>query len=163
MRPTMTGGIGAMGRLALGVLVPVVGGCDDPVGPYVGSDAVGRVHVALGSDPTEWRADPLILDSARIEGDTLVLEVTHGGGCADHEYAVVAWNGWLESHPVQVGALVAHDGHDDPCDGLLSPTLRFDLRPLKDAYRDAYGPGAAILIIRLSPPGGPVLSVEYRL
>lgn len=161
MRSTIRrrGTIGA----AAASLVLTLAVCADPVGPYVTADVVGTVHVALGSDPTGWTADPLAVDSVRVDGDTLVLDVTHGGGCANHEYAVVAWNGWLESHPVQVGALIAHDGHDDPCDALLSPTLRFDLRPLKDEYRDAYGPGAAVLIIRLSPAGGPVVSVEYEL
>ena len=151
----------AVRRLSACAAILTIAACADPVGPYVTAGVVGTIHVALGTDPSEWPADALVVDAARIERDTLVLDVTHGGGCADHEYAVVAWNGWLESHPVQVGALIAHDSHDDPCDGLLSPTLRFDLRPLKDAYRDAYGPGEATLIIRLSAPGGPALSLAY--
>lgn len=152
---------GSVFRMAAGGLVLTLAACADPVGPYVTADVVGTIQVALGSDPSGWRADPLAVDDVRVEQDTLVLQVTHGGGCADHEYAVVAWNGWLESHPVQVGALIAHDSHDDPCDALLSPTLRFDLEPLKDAYRDAYGPGEATLIIRISAPGAPALLVQY--
>jgi hypothetical protein len=143
------------GLFRLAAVAAAVGAanCTDPAGPYVAADSVGRVRVALGSSPTQWRTDAMQIDSARAEADTLVVHVTHGGGCAAHEYAAIAWNGWLESHPVQVGTLIAHDGHDDPCDALISARLRFDLTPLKQAYWASYGTGSAVLILRLATSG----------
>ncbi|MEX1259160.1 MAG: hypothetical protein WEG36_16310 [Gemmatimonadota bacterium] len=152
-------------RFACAATLAVLTGCDeDVVGPYVAADTVGEVRVALGSDPSRWRADAMSVTSAHIEGDLLHVDVTHGGGCAPHGYAAVAWNGWLESHPVQVGTLLAHNGHDDPCDALISAHLRFDLTPLKEAYRRSYGTASAVLILNLdttAPNGSELRAVEY--
>jgi hypothetical protein len=130
--------------------------CEDSTSPvrYNGPETTGRIQVALQTEPGRWHADQLVIDSARIVADTLIVHATHGGGCARHGYAAVAWNGWLESFPVQVGVVLAHDANNDPCDALLQPTLRFDLTPLREAYDVAYrrgaGSGPAELIIRLS-------------
>ena len=147
------------------VALAVLTGCDeDVVSPYVPADMVGQVRVALGSGPSHWRTDVMSIESAYVEGDLLHVEVTHGGGCAPHEYAAVAWNGWLESHPVQVGTLIAHYGHGDRCRALLSAHLRFDLTPLKEAYRTSYGTAPAVLILNLhttAPNGSGALAIEY--
>jgi hypothetical protein len=154
--------------LGFGTILLLVAACEDPASPstYVVADALGEVHVAFFSEPEEWSGDPLQIDSARVAGDVLHVFATHGGGCEDHAYAAVAWNGWLESNPVQVGVLIAHDDHDDPCDALLFPELRFDLGPLKRAYEESYGGwgSSSVLILRLTDVGGvggePTL-VEY--
>jgi hypothetical protein len=139
--------------------------CDeDLLGGLVPADEVGEVRVALGSNPALWPADPMSVDAAFIEEDTLHVRVSHGGGCAEHAYGAVAWNGWMESHPVQVGVLLAHESHDDPCDALLTADLRFDLTALRDAYRESYGPAPATLVLRLdsTAPSGPESRVvEY--
>jgi hypothetical protein len=123
---------------------------------YIQADSLGEVRVAFDTEPGDWSGDPLQIDSARVVGDVLYVYATHGGGCAEHEYAAVAWNGWLESNPVQVGVLIAHDDHDDPCDALLSPELRFDLGALKSAYEASYNGwgSSSVLILRLTDVGG---------
>lgn len=142
--------------LAFGAVLFAAAGCDDPTSPstqasaYVVADALGEVRVAFDTDPEDWSADPLQIDSARVAGDILHVFATHGGGCVEHEYAAVAWNGWLESNPVQVGVLIAHEDSDDPCDALLSPELRFDLGLLKIAYQEAYGADPSELVLRLT-------------
>jgi len=124
--------------------------CQDPAGPWTPADDLGRVQMAFQSDLGRWRADPLVIDSASIRSDVLHVYVTHGGGCARHEYAAVAWNGWLESHPVQVGVVLAHDSKGDACDAIVRAALRFDLAPLRQAYARDYGMGAAEVVLRLS-------------
>jgi hypothetical protein len=120
--------------------------------------------VAFDTDPAAWRADPLTLDSASIENDVLRVHVTHGGGCEQHQYAAVAWNGWLESEPVQVGVIIAHDDKDDACDALVKAELRFDLIPLRQAFIRDYGLGASQMILRLNAASartGGALMVRY--
>lgn len=125
------------------------------------------VLVALDSDPDSYPADPLTLDEAAIAGDVLEAALTYGGGCTLHEIDLVAFNGWLESFPVQVDALLSHEDNGDMCDALVIETRRFDLRPLAEAYRDAYGAGEpeeTTLILRLRDPGEPgeMRLLEYR-
>lgn len=100
------------------------------------------------------RADPLQILAARVQAGVLEVEVEWGGGCAPHDVDAVAWTGWMESNPVQVGVALAHDAHGDACKALLRRTLRFDLEPLRTAYGRAYGPGPATLALRLGVASG---------
>lgn len=153
MRPTRT--IHAAMAFAVAAVSAT---CEDPIGPpagFVGSDEVGQIMMSFGTDPQRFPRDPLVLDSASITGDTLRLHVQHGGGCERHIYALVAWNGWLESDPVQTGVLLAHEDRNDPCDALLFPELRFQLGPMRDAWRRDYGAEHGTVVIRLSNPANP--------
>ncbi len=82
--------------------------------------------------------DPYTLDGATLEGDTLFVDVSYGGGCETHTWEL-CWDGsFAQSYPVQVWVELGHDDHDDPCDAWISETLSFDLSPLAEAYEDAY-------------------------
>jgi hypothetical protein len=129
----------------------------------------GRIVMALGEDEKKWPADPISIRSGRIENDTLFMVVTYGGGCQEHEYALIASNGWLESAPVQVHAFLAHDAKGDICKALKGADLKFDLTPARDAYRALYlrngGSGEFIIVIRNSDLSGtatPALRLLYR-
>jgi hypothetical protein len=146
------------------VALTVMAACSDPTSPYRPGDAVGRIRVDFGDNPGNWSADALSIDSARVSADTLHTFVTYGGGCARHEFALVAWNGWLESHPVQVSVLLAHDAHDDPCDALVTAHLRHDLRPLRDAWHRSYGGSTGEIVMQLTVArilNGAPLTVRY--
>lgn len=119
--------------------------------------AVAPIIVDFDTRPEAWPRDPLGLIGHSLEGSTLTLEIEHGGGCARHEYYLVAWGGWLESFPVQVNVLLAHEDNDDPCDGLLRRRLLFDLTPLRDAYFPVFGgggPAPDTIVMRLVVPDG---------
>lgn len=94
-----------------------------------------------------------ILD-ARVDAGILELDVTYGGGCAEHHLDAVAHTGWMESNPVQVGVALAHDARGDTCKALVQGRLRFDLEPLREAYAAAYGQGSATLILNIAPAAG---------
>jgi hypothetical protein len=133
--------------------------------------AEGRVPMLISPDTrdTDWPRDPYTLGEVVVEGLTLSVEVTYGGGCSAHVMDLVGWGGWLESNPVQIKALVTHDDGDEPCDALVTQTRRFDLQPLARAYEGAYGPigtDRPSVILRLWDPlaAGPVgRLVEVRL
>jgi hypothetical protein len=151
-------------RLVLGLLAAVQSaGCEEPAGlpsGWITDPEAGQIVVRFGADPVRYALDAWSLDSARTEGDTLRLRVRHGGGCARHRYALVAWNGWLESFPVQAGLLLAHDARGDACDALLLPVLRFDLTPLREAYRRAYDGEHGTIVLRLSDPARPAATLR---
>ncbi len=122
----------------------------------------GRVPmlVAHDTEPSDWPRDAYTLGAVEADGRTLRAEVSYGGGCRAHRMDLVAYGGWLESHPVQVNALITHDDGDDPCDAYLTEERAFDLTPLARAWVDAYGaPSGPIRInLRLWDPvsGSPV-------
>lgn len=65
---------------------------------------------------------------ARIEGDTLIVDVVHGGGCGTHKYDLEL-RGCAESMPVQCQANLKHTSNDN-CEALLHREARFSLRKL---------------------------------
>lgn len=117
--------------------------------------------VDFGRSPDAWPGRPLTVDSLTLNGSDLTAYLTWGGGCQAHAIDLVFWNGFLESNPVQVSAVFAHDDRNDLCDALVFETRRFDLTPLRTAWEEAYGPGPGTIIIGASPPGGQSTTVEY--
>jgi hypothetical protein len=112
------------------------------------------IHTArLSQDLGRWPADALQFNQVRIVGDTLEAEVSFGGGCAEHDFALVFANVFLESLPVQMHGLLSHDAKGDPCRAMLSRTLRFDLTPLKEKYRAAYGHASGTITLIGNWPG----------
>jgi hypothetical protein len=117
-----------------------------------GVDQPGRVSVDFGVSPQQFALDPYQIENPRISADTLNVTLTHGGGCRKHEYGLVAYSGWMESNPVQVRMVILHDAHGDNCKALLRSDLRFDLAPLREAYKKAYGGTSGTVIINLANP-----------
>lgn len=122
--------------------------------------------VAFDSQPSDWPRDDLALHGYSVAGDDLSLEVQYNGGCAGHVFDLVAYGGWMESSPVQVKVLLAHDNRSDSCGALLTREVEFDLGTLRDAYIDSYGAGPrweTTIILRLTAPdGGEPRQIEYH-
>ena len=102
-----------------------------------------------------WPQDPLDISGPEISGDILHVGISYGGGCREHEIQAVAWSGWMESNPVQVRVILAHEDHDDPCDAVVTRSLAFDLGSLKRTYQQSYGinpAGATTLRVLVEDP-----------
>jgi hypothetical protein len=78
-------------------------------------------------------SDPYTEMDARIEGDTLFLNVEYSGGCADHDFDM-CHGMFMTSLPAQVNLELDHDANGDLCRALISETLRFDLTTLRTVY-----------------------------
>ena len=90
--------------------------------------------------PASLQLDSFTLREVRIEGRTLLVDVSHSGGCAEHGYQLyMSPASFDESAPVQASLWLQHEDNDDPCDGIMSETLRFDLSPVLDLHRELYG------------------------
>lgn len=144
-------------------LLAALAGCADP-GPLRPGGAPGPVLV--GGSRETVRTDPATIVSADVRGDRLRLEVTFGGGCAEHSFALYRENGFLESVPVQLRLLLAHDANGDNCRALLHRELEFDLGSVREAYREAYGGPGGTVLLRIHAPGagepfGPPLRYDF--
>lgn len=108
------------------------------------------------NDPA-WPTDLITLDSAVVTGEgRLRLFTRFGGGCADHAAALLVGRAFMASSPPVLRARVAHEANNDMCKALLARTFEFDLRPVRDHYRQSYGPGAGSLVLNLG-----AVSVTY--
>jgi len=148
-----------MSTISLLALVLTLAGCNlGPTSPRptLSPDTVGAAQVVEDLGP--WPTDPFQSVLVRIEGDTLVAEVTYGGGCGEHRFALAFASLFMESEPVQVRGLLSHDARGDLCQALLRRTLRYDLTPLRRAYETAYRTGSGVIDLQGNWPE----AVRYR-
>ena len=81
--------------------------------------------------PDEIQLDPFSLLGATVRGNTLTIDLQHGGGCAEHEYELIMSPGaFLESFPVQASLYLRHNANGDVCRALIRKQLTFDLTPI---------------------------------
>lgn len=68
-----------------------------------------------------------------VSGDTLIVEVSYGGGCREHEWNMYFNGAVLKSLPPQAVLQLQHVVKDgpDPCRGMPSETLKFNLATLR--------------------------------
>lgn len=122
--------------------VSVTPGDTTPDGPQAGAVHVAGSGAKLGDDA-------YVLNSAALVGDMLEVSVSYGGGCETHVVALVIAASFAESFPVQLQASLAHEANGDACEAWLTVTYVFDLALVRTRYRDAYGPGAATVVLQL--------------
>lgn len=107
----------------------------------------GAVVVA-GTDAT-LGDDGYVLNAASVTGDTLTVSVSYGGGCETHALTLVIAASFIESSPVQLSTVLAHEANDDPCEAWLTQSYAFDLSIVKTRYREACGPGEGRVVLQL--------------
>lgn len=89
--------------------------------------------------PDSLQLDDFDLDTIAINDDILRIEITHGGGCKPHTYALYMSPAvFLESFPAQANLYLQHNANGDVCKALLHPTVCFDLRSLAALYQKFY-------------------------
>ena len=91
----------------------------------------GKNVVFLPDDEWEkYSMDPFRLDSAYVDDDWLMMQVSYSGGCRDHEF-----NLWklppnaLDPPPVELA--LSHQANGDMCEGYITRWLTFSLVPLR--------------------------------
>lgn len=95
--------------------------------------------IIIDAPPDSLQLDNFTLHGIAINGDKLVLDISHGGGCKQHAYALfMSPPAFLKSFPAQADLYLQHNGNGDFCEALLRPQLGFDLRPVAELYQKLY-------------------------
>ena len=118
--------------------------------PAPNGDLQTRILLVPAVNSSVWMSDALTVGNVAIDGDTLRVTVTYGGGCQRHALQPIAETTWLESYPVQVYARISHNASGDVCRALITRTLHVDLSPLKDRYRETYQTTSGRIALRLA-------------
>ena len=53
--------------------------------------------------------------------------------------------------PVQLPVVLTHDANEDPCEAYPTRQLRFDLTPIRERYRAAYGLDSGTVLLLFHP------------
>jgi len=95
-----------------------------------------------------------------LEGNLLCLHVGYSGCQPEHPLQLFMVGGFMESTPVQARLILVHNDLGEMCDAYFERTLIYDLRPIQEAYAEAYGePG--IVILQFVDWHGETHPVEY--
>lgn len=114
----------------------------------------------LDGSAERWGDDVYELHTAgdeapAIENDTLTLTVSYSGGCARHDFTLVADDAFRDSAPVQLDVFLAHDANDDPCEAYPTVAFEFDLTPVRALYGETFGTDAGAVVLRVHHEEGP--------
>ena len=140
--------------LLLGLLVAT--GCrQSPLEP----DMPGN-NVVVVADGRDYGDDPYVANSAAIDGDQLTISVSYAGGCRNHIFTLVISESFLESDPVRLPVVLAHEANGDPCEAYPTESRVFDLALVRTRYRRFYGPGSGKVALRIA--GAPGDGLVYR-
>lgn len=108
-----------------------------------------RVVLVNESNRKDWRQDLHFIEAARIEKDALHLRISYTGGCAEHDFSLVAWDSSSKASILQAKLLLAHNANGDSCKAIIKETLRFDVSPLRAHFHEIYGPELGIVLLCL--------------
>ncbi len=140
---------GLIALLACGGNDPVAA-AGDPSSTSLNAELRGKILLVESVDSPAWAKDPLTFGAISIDGDTLNVTVTYGGGCRRHALQPIAETTWMESFPVQVGARIAHHANGDLCRALVTRELHIDLSPLRELYQTSYQTAHGKIRVRLA-------------
>jgi hypothetical protein len=108
-----------------------------------------QVRVVRGTAVPGRDASYNIRDAA-IVADTLTVRVSYAGGCEDHAFELTGWADFTDRRPpVPVRVALTHDAKGDTCKALVQQELRFDLSPLREAYRQRYASSSGAITVLL--------------
>ena len=110
-------------------------------------EKIGDVVTSMTAE--EWGTDAYVINAATVQGDTLRINVSYGGGCETHQFTLVAEPVFLESFPVQLRVSVAHNANGDACEAWLTEDYHFDLTPIKEGYQTGYQTDEGTIVLRL--------------
>ena len=124
------------------------------------TNMVGTVVLLTGDDDMDQDAidqaggDAYNFNSATIEGDTLTVSVSYGGGCETHEFTLLAEPEFI---PVpdgltMLGISIAHNANGDMCEAWLTESYDFDLTSIKKKYQAEFGMEGTIHLGMIADP-----------
>lgn len=90
--------------------------------------SIGRVDQA---------SDPLSISDVRVKGNKLLIDVTYGGGCQEHQFQVIGSAMISKSLPPVRSIQLVHTSNDDMCKMNVMKTLEIDISEF--AYKKENG------------------------
>lgn len=132
-----------LGHPAIGVALIAVlsaGACDRDDDDLTA--ACAAIEVASQGENLEI-VDPAMIETARLDGDCLMISGSFGGGCVPNDLRVAAQKSLLAVYP-PIYAVTLYDAADDMCEALEQDSVRVSLAAIvaEDAEFDLLFEGA---------------------
>jgi hypothetical protein len=88
-------------------------------------------NISLSDYPT----DIYSVNEVRVEGEELLINVTYGGGCEDHDFSLIKPPLFCGTPPISLIMYLSHDSHNDACFAIVTEhNLCFDISEIFELY-----------------------------
>jgi hypothetical protein len=87
-----------------------------------------KLKAVLGDLSAESAATTIT--DVKVEGNTLFVSISYGGGCQEHFFKLVGAQATSRSYPASRAVKLIHTGKQDNCKALLMKTLEIDISDL---------------------------------
>ncbi|MDP2208598.1 MAG: hypothetical protein Q8K98_07465 [Bacteroidota bacterium] len=139
--------------LTLILITSLLWGCKNaPVSTTGNTQTDNQIILFHNSPGPDFRNDHVLIDSARISGDTLILVVSYSGGCREHEFKLFGSYSIIKTNPPQAEIYLSHNSNADMCEAWITENVKFDLSPLKNYYLQTFD-NTGPLLLRIYEPG----------
>ncbi len=88
-------------------------------------------------------SDAFSIQDAQIKGNTLLLTITYGGGCAEHKFEFIGSPMIMKSMPPIRSVQLIHDSANDNCKAIVTRIVEIDLKNI--AYTPK--PGSELMLM----------------
>jgi hypothetical protein len=96
-----------------------------------------NVAIAASIGRIDQASDPISISDVRIEGNKMLINVSYGGGCEEHNFQVIGSPMISKSLPPVRAIQLVHVANGDKCKMNVMKTLEVDLKEL--AYKQEAG------------------------
>lgn len=73
-------------------------------------------------------SDDVSIANTEIIGDSLIMEVSYGGGCQIHEFELLSNGMYAKSLPMQVNVYLRHNANNDMCRAYFTRRIAFSIK-----------------------------------
>jgi hypothetical protein len=108
-----------------------------------------KIHFIDNVSDTTLPDDNISITSVQITADVMSVAVQYSGGCREHFIEMYSEKLFMESNPVQLRMRLSHDDNNDACEMIVSDTLYFDLKPVKELFSYYYRGSSGEMYIRI--------------
>lgn len=88
-------------------------------------------------------SDSYKIKSISVKGNTMLMEITYPGGCANHQFELIGQSMIMKSLPPKRSIILIHDNGDDKCRSIVTRTIEVDIKDL--AFKQT--PNAEIVLM----------------
>lgn len=152
--------------LALILLNSLFWGCKNaPVSNTANMNSYNQIILFHNSPGPDFHNNHAVIESTWISKDTLILVVSYSGGCREHQFKLFGSRSILKTNPSQAEFYLSHNSNNDMCEAWITITVKFDISPFKDYYKQNFGDGGPVLL-RIYEPGTnrmyePLIRIDY--
>ena len=83
----------------------------------------------------DWDNDAYIINSVSVtESQELELNISHSGGCQEHEYELLQDLQFCGTPPIYISIKLSHNSNGDICEAWITKDLRFDISSIYAGY-----------------------------